>query len=400
MIHVASACAADRALLSEVEDEIQRLEVHLTSLRKEREDISARLANYKYPVLTLPNEITGEIFLHYLPPYPSIPLLVGPQSPTKLLGICRLWREIALHCPLLWRAIMLDRAQDLDLVQTWLQRSGSSSLVLHLNFRKYGPEIPQAGEMLKAVLLHRSRWEHVTFMGHPSQISLISGPAPCLFHLEVVSWQNEVSPTENIALCDVPRLRSVCLWDVGCSVGALPWAQLTCLILLHVHFADCAPIVEHATNLLQCKLFLRTFDAEAVNILLPRLEILVLQTDDEDLELNAAGSFLAQFILPSLRRLELAYALFGAEAVVPQIRSFMTESKCHLQRLRITGGFAACRPGVEACQVAFPALDIDNCRADEYDTNTWMSEEYWESISASFAQEEEEYDSYDSENSN
>ncbi|KAJ7073873.1 hypothetical protein C8F01DRAFT_4007 [Mycena amicta] len=157
--------ATERARLAAVEEEIEKLKTQLAVLHREKQKIHERLREYTYPVLTLPNEITGENFLHCLPPYPLIPSLVGPQSPTNLLGICRLWRDIALHCPLLWRAIKLNRAQDRDLVQTWLQRSGSSSLLLHLNFRKCGPEIPQAGKMLKAVL-HRSRWEHVTFLGH------------------------------------------------------------------------------------------------------------------------------------------------------------------------------------------------------------------------------------------
>ncbi|KAJ7073834.1 hypothetical protein C8F01DRAFT_3549 [Mycena amicta] len=370
MAHGASSCASDRLLPSETEDEI--------------------CGSDPVRIDTLPNEIIGEIFVQYLPPYPDQPPLVGEGSPTFLLGVCQLWRSIALNSPLLWRAIELNvnHPRDLDMAQTWLQRSGSSSLSLHINFNAYGPEI--RGKILHMVILQRSRWEYVTFLVERSEIAAISGAAPRLFHIQIVDWRDDVSPMENITLCDASRLRSVCLWDVGYSVGSLPWAQLTCLILLDAHFAMCAPILKHATNLLQCKLVLRTFDAEPVIILLPRLDILVLQADDEERDLNATGDCLSRFISPSLRRLELDHAIFGGEAVVPRIQSFMTQSRCHLQRLRITGGFAACRPVVEACQTVLPGVDIDNCRIEAYDTTGWMSDEYWEIIPASVAQAKEE----------
>ncbi|KAJ6504124.1 hypothetical protein C8R47DRAFT_177927 [Mycena vitilis] len=54
---------------------------------------------------TLPNEITSEIFLHFLPVYPRCPPLTGNLSPTCLTHICRRWREIALTTPALWRAM-------------------------------------------------------------------------------------------------------------------------------------------------------------------------------------------------------------------------------------------------------------------------------------------------------
>ncbi|KAJ7073861.1 hypothetical protein C8F01DRAFT_1098564 [Mycena amicta] len=367
MAEGASSCASDRPLPSEVEEEICGSD----------------------PVLigTLPNEIIGEIFLQYLPPYPDRPPLVGEGSPTYLLGICQLWRSIALNSPLHWRAIDINHPRDLDLAQTWLQRSGSSSLSLRVVCILF----QRVGEILPAANLQRARWEYVSFVVQPSQIPLICGTAHRLFDITIAAGKDEVPPRENIMLCDVPRLRSVCLWDVRYSVDSLPWAQLTCLSLLDAHFAMCAPVLKHAANLLQCKLVLRTFDAEPVNILLPRLDILVLQlqADDEELELSAIGDCLSRFIPPSLRRLELDHALLGAEPV-PRIRSFMTESKCHLQRLRITGGFAACRPVVETCQTVYPHVDIDYCQADVYDTSSWMSDEYWESIPAAVAQEEED----------
>ncbi|KAJ7277352.1 hypothetical protein C8J57DRAFT_1024804, partial [Mycena rebaudengoi] len=70
-------------------------------LEHRRAVIQAELNLYTYPVLTLPPEITSEIFVQSLPshdpvvPYPS-------ESPLIFLRICRAWRLLALSTPALW----------------------------------------------------------------------------------------------------------------------------------------------------------------------------------------------------------------------------------------------------------------------------------------------------------
>ncbi|KAJ7769247.1 hypothetical protein B0H14DRAFT_2967785 [Mycena olivaceomarginata] len=75
---------------------------------------SGATQSYRYPVLTLPNEIVGQIFAHVLPIHraPSVqtPPLRGPDSPTLLAQICRQWRDVALETPALWRALSLNDA--------------------------------------------------------------------------------------------------------------------------------------------------------------------------------------------------------------------------------------------------------------------------------------------------
>ncbi|KAJ6589151.1 hypothetical protein B0H19DRAFT_923037, partial [Mycena capillaripes] len=96
-----------------------------------------------YPVLTLPPEIVSEIFLNYLPTYPKIPPLFGISSPSLLCQICRHWRAITVSTPVLWRAIRMDGANHrdseemltakLELIETWLSRSGDCPLALSLS---------------------------------------------------------------------------------------------------------------------------------------------------------------------------------------------------------------------------------------------------------------------------
>jgi hypothetical protein len=102
-----STLEADRARVADLAAQILRLESSLSALRTEKVLAEKRLDTYKYPVLTLPNEIISEIFLHFLPIYPRCPLLTGILSPTLLTQIGCKWREIALTTPALWRAIEL-----------------------------------------------------------------------------------------------------------------------------------------------------------------------------------------------------------------------------------------------------------------------------------------------------
>jgi hypothetical protein len=83
-------CAHLRATISQLDARILVLENSLAAARCEREKLQSRLADYKYPVLTLPAEITSEIFTHFLSIYPMC-------SPiTRLLHLCS-WDRYAAN---------------------------------------------------------------------------------------------------------------------------------------------------------------------------------------------------------------------------------------------------------------------------------------------------------------
>ncbi|KAJ7639611.1 hypothetical protein DFH06DRAFT_966108, partial [Mycena polygramma] len=106
-------------------------------LLKEKTTIEKSLDLIVYPILTLPVELTSEIFLHCLPAEPvQRSLWVAPM----LLGrICRRWREIAYDDPRLWAALGIilsgSRRRDpqlKDILQDWVLRAGSVPLTLSL----------------------------------------------------------------------------------------------------------------------------------------------------------------------------------------------------------------------------------------------------------------------------
>jgi hypothetical protein len=80
---------------------------YLRALDARRKVLKAHLDAYIYPVLTLPNEIVSEIFLHTLPSALSDHCPSSTQGPLLLGQICRKWREIALFTPALWSNIAL-----------------------------------------------------------------------------------------------------------------------------------------------------------------------------------------------------------------------------------------------------------------------------------------------------
>ncbi|KAJ7166778.1 hypothetical protein C8R46DRAFT_872873, partial [Mycena filopes] len=69
-------------------------------LTEEKIAIEKSLDSTVYPILTLPVEITAEIFIHCLPDAPASPSV--RIAPMLLARRCRQWRNIACSTPRLW----------------------------------------------------------------------------------------------------------------------------------------------------------------------------------------------------------------------------------------------------------------------------------------------------------
>ncbi|KAJ7262457.1 hypothetical protein C8J57DRAFT_453899 [Mycena rebaudengoi] len=170
-----------RERMTDLDAQILELERALDTVRLERQDLQMRLDVYKYPVLTLPTDITSEIFVHFLPPYPERPPTTGPSSPELLAQICRMWREIALSTPRLWRAIRLRLptkypAVALDLLKTWVSRSKNCPLSISLQCSTQLLTV----DVIQAIIPHSERWEHIDFMLPIESLQLIEADFPLL----------------------------------------------------------------------------------------------------------------------------------------------------------------------------------------------------------------------------
>ncbi|KAJ7073844.1 hypothetical protein C8F01DRAFT_1271771, partial [Mycena amicta] len=371
-------CAVDRARLIEVESEIQKLKEHLAALRSERTEIRQRLDEYAYPVLTVPNEIITEIIMHYLPLYPDHPPLLGPGSPTYLLGICRLWRNVALHSPALWRSIRLRRSsnQHLELTKAWLQRSGGCLVSLCFNFETSeaaGPEV--ANSLLQVALAHHSRWEYIEFLYlAPHLLPLTCLLAPNLVQLQLhmaLIAPNSISAQQTISLHNAELLRVVCLWGIPYGIISLPWNQLTSLVLRETTFTDATRILQTVQNLHSCKLYLKR-TGEGIHVHLPRLEFMSLIAAHSPARLDDTD--LGAFTLPALRKLEIDE---GVNAAVEQLKSLISRSKCRLERLRIVRMWGT-GPSLEPYRTTFPLIDVDHIDFWQCSVSWQLEkEEYW-----------------------
>ncbi|KAF7367572.1 F-box domain-containing protein [Mycena sanguinolenta] len=161
-----ASLATDRARLANLDTDILVLERSLSALRSQRDRVQERLDSYIYPVLTLPNEIIAEIFVHYIPIYPLCPPAQGFDSPTLLTQICRKWRDIALATPALWRAIFLPDpnippTEQGALSDAWLSRSRVYPISLQLNTSFVNLEGKLRAEIPTAIVPYRARLEYL-----------------------------------------------------------------------------------------------------------------------------------------------------------------------------------------------------------------------------------------------
>ncbi|KAJ7915441.1 hypothetical protein B0H13DRAFT_1525672, partial [Mycena leptocephala] len=298
------------------------------------------------PVLTLPNEIISEIFVHFLPTYPQLPPSFRLLSPTTLTHICRKWRATGLSTPALWITIQINHSsmafeRETNRSDVWLQRSGSCPLLLRVDM-----DYPDNAGVLSTVVAHRARWEDLRLHASRLPCSLFDRPIPLLRHLELSILYRRYQPEDVLVLRDVPLLRAVVLSHVFPSVS-LPWVQLTSLTLKYVDAGNCIPILQQTANLVHCHLLLKIgfdsiFTASSLfnsNITLPSVAFPSFAFPSlESLTINAHGhritKFLDCFIVPALHRLEIPEPFLGSSPI-RSLESFISKSGCSLQDVSI-----------------------------------------------------------------
>ncbi|KAK6977964.1 F-box domain-containing protein [Favolaschia claudopus] len=341
----------DRALVAkksrellDLEAQMAELATRISMLRGEQLSIQSRLDSYRYPVLTLPNEIVAEVFVHFLPPYPDPPPLSGRLSPLRLTHICHQWRKIALATPKLWRAMDLteltwfyeDRAEAASSsVSSWLERSGSCPLSIRV------PSDKVWSSFSTALVPHSTRCEHLSFrLSGAGQLSAMDIQIPMLRSLSLQFDDRARCP---FRFQNLPLLRSVNLDDVGSTSVVLPWAQLTCLTLKNLYPDICMSVLQQTSQLVDCALDLWDWDAPQIRpqnlptVTLSRLERLeFLPESDID------ADFFNSLVTPALRSLRLDEGfLYSLELNPPDrkpidtLRTFIAKSGCPLRQLKI-----------------------------------------------------------------
>ncbi|KAK7014409.1 F-box domain-containing protein [Favolaschia claudopus] len=365
--------AADRTLATEKDRQIFELRAQIAALTEklsallvEKQFIQERLDLYRYPLLTLPSEITSEIFIQFLPPYPETPPLTGLLSPLSLTHICRQWRYIALATPALWRAIEMIFSRSSrqtrigveaanSIASLWFQRSGSLPLSIRLFDHK------KITLIVSTLLQYRARWEHLEATLEASRLlGVAEGAIPLLRSLSLTfSLTKSAAP---VVLEDVPLLRTVTLNHLAGPRISLPWSQLTTLTLRHIHPENCMLILRQASHLVHCTLLLWEHGipweeqrdiAIGTDVTVPRLETLCLTAQ---IDSSLSAELFCSLVTPALVRLQIAEDFLRASGlnVIQTLEAFMSRSGCQLREMEVT---SASIP-MKAYRDAFPAISI------------------------------------------
>ncbi|KAJ7148440.1 hypothetical protein C8R43DRAFT_952546 [Mycena crocata] len=326
----AAELEADRARVIEIDSQLLDLNESMPLLQFERQTIQDRLDAYIYPVLTLPTEITSEIFIRFLPPK-----FIANASDTYLSNMEK-------HCPChpqLWRAVhvvvTLETVEaQKDLIEAWLIRSGSHPLSIQMV--DYAALLPATQRyLIQPVTRHRTRWEYLELTFNSIEILyFFCKAAPLLRHLEVLLDGIAIFAMPSIHVDGSPLLRSASLSYTALTQVTLPWQQLTSLTLNVAYPSECTRILQQTSSLLHCSISLIRGDAgkEPV-VVLPCLETLVLDSVDSGQEV---AGYLDKFVTPALWRLELEEYYLGSDPIVSLV-SFISRSGCVLRELQILG---------------------------------------------------------------
>ncbi|KAK6978094.1 F-box domain-containing protein [Favolaschia claudopus] len=331
---------ADREFVAEKDAQILELEKRILALKKSISALRAakhvpqkRLDAYKYPILTLPNEIISEIFLHFLPPYPNPPPFVGRRSPFLLTHICHRWREIAITTPTLWRAIDLTvwrpRLDLAALTALYVERARGCPLAF---------DTTELNEISSALISYRSRWEHIKL--HHSSYSnwrlMFAGPMPRLRSLHILRLPSASdSSLVSFTLEHAPLLRNINMPIPDATrLPKLPWRQLTSLTLQSVRLHQLVSILQQSPDLieLRCYIHFQSNFPTSLSDIPPLHRLTSLSLDyafnpqDRDL--------LSFFTVPALETLEVPESLLGYDTI-ESIKRFIAKSCCQITELRV-----------------------------------------------------------------
>ncbi|KAK7059916.1 hypothetical protein R3P38DRAFT_2598161 [Favolaschia claudopus] len=348
-----STLAADRKRIADIDAKLLVNGDGCPELLFEKEAAQKRLDDYKYPVLTLPNEIVSEIFELLVPLYPVCPPQAGSSSPTLLSHICSTWRQIAIATPRLWRAIavsfsrgsksMASRRQ-VELAEAWLRRSGCCPLSLEIR-RDAFRELQKKGSgghgqrIYTIMAAHRDRWEHLRVSSSVIGRQVFRGPMPLLRSLCLDDGRD--SPAT--AFEQAPLLRSLSFQVTSYSyfnnplaTVTLPWLQFTSLAL-DTKSPSFAPPLEQLQNLTHLELNISDYFRKP-RIRFARVQSLVLKDERRRTRRDENHEILRNLTTPALRHLTVwTFFIDGwrSDSAIGGLMSFLTASACKLEELCI-----------------------------------------------------------------
>ncbi|KAJ7684287.1 hypothetical protein DFH06DRAFT_1027112 [Mycena polygramma] len=222
----------------EFRDQLAKIDTQIRLLCEERDRIQKKLDDIVYPVLTLPNEITSDIFLQCLLDDTTAVRPSNATAPLLLGMIRRQWRSIALSTHRLWASLDLTSyfSQKFhDSLSMWLSRSGSCPLTLVLSHWP-SSEAVFVDDFISVLMQHAHHWSDVEIALPLGALSRLfddfSGGYPLLKRLQVseTGHEGDFGLCSFSALKTCPKLRELLSNQITLKVPltqGIPWSQLT-----------------------------------------------------------------------------------------------------------------------------------------------------------------------------
>ncbi|KAJ7223995.1 hypothetical protein C8J57DRAFT_1482098 [Mycena rebaudengoi] len=268
------AIAQQRAVVLEQQAKLGKLSMS-------RQTVQSHLDSLTYPVLTLPVEITSQIFIYCLPSPPHDEACAS-RAPLLLRFVCKSWRDIALSTSALWATLNFDTERlspafsTLELVEsvlkTWTDRALTlrGELLEILGSEPLTELIRRMAPQLQAFGMH-VELEGICGLDTEFNLNLQSKPLhfPLLRKLLVGFWDcsdaNDLLNTDlpQHAFTDLPLLREVHFvsWARPLLVY-MPWGQLTEYTGELLTFEEVWYLLTEAVNLVECTLSITTEDVD------------------------------------------------------------------------------------------------------------------------------------------
>ncbi|KAJ7181641.1 hypothetical protein C8R43DRAFT_969762 [Mycena crocata] len=310
-----------RTRLAGLDAAINNQQLVLEQLETERRDVELELQSFTYPVLTLPHEITSEIFIHCLPDEDEQPN--KRHAPLLFLTVCKAWNDVATSIPELWTALSLD----IDLLPSAFQNAGvfqtivakwfghAGSLPLTLILRGYMEAVLGNEDCLKNIISQYSaRLRRLNLhleIDDFTMLDYLEGTAtfPRLESLTIGLPYNDGSIVEqDIEIFDhAPALRQLTLIEeaIPSFVALLSWQTLTKFHGGSFTIEECLEVLRWAPLLTDCTFCVSAepyYGREIVSH--TSLQSFSLTEDPEDGDCTA--DIFKQITLPSITTLRIA----------------------------------------------------------------------------------------------
>ncbi|KAJ7462160.1 hypothetical protein FB451DRAFT_1371167 [Mycena latifolia] len=334
--------AALRRRLAELDAAIVEEKRVLDALQRDRTAVQRQLhATSIFPVLTLPVEITAEIFSLCLPSIEELRVVgrLGSQAPTVFLGVCRIWRDIALGTPALWATLPLRLAEKVvvaepwaveEFVDMWLGRAPLRPLSI-IFLDAHGPFTPSLMRDIIHRYAHKLKYIELTIgQDDTRKLELDSVAFPLLERaaLDDPYYFEPNSSNPVHIFSNAPQLHDLILLDsTAFAFYASPWLQLT-RFEGEINNLDLFMV---APNLVEVECIVAELASVPISAILhPRLQSLTLSKSQYSF---TTSDIFPHLTLPALEFLHISASTWDSEDPTESLADFLVRSSPPLRTI-------------------------------------------------------------------